>query len=184
MHPAFTRGGAGPGTRTGSDLSNMNAWSLGEVVVEKPFATDASGTVSKSFQLAAGPYRALLETTDAFGKPVTAMQPITVLDPQADRLDIKIAQLVAAPSGRSNRARPSRRCGAPATKKGRAFIEVEHRGKIIQSYWTQSRVTQAAVEQASPRRCAAGSPCTSRSCARTARTSNHGKSMCPGRTSG
>ena len=50
-----------------------------------------------SFKLAAGPYRAVLETKDRFGKPVTALLPIQVLQPQAKTLAIRVAEIVAAP---------------------------------------------------------------------------------------
>ncbi|MHB0957911.1 MAG: alpha-2-macroglobulin family protein [Pirellulaceae bacterium] len=129
------------------DLSNINAWPLGEMVAEKAFATDASGTVIHSFKLAAGPYRALLETTDAFGKPVTAVLPITVLDPQADRLEIKIPQMVAAERWSVEPGKTFTALWGTGYEEGRAFVEVEHRGKMIQSYWTRPQVTQATVEQ-------------------------------------
>ena len=135
------------GGEAAPDLSNINAWPLGEMVAEQAFATDASGTVAKPFKLPAGPYRALLETSDAFGKPVTAVLPITVLDPQANRLDIKIPQLVAAPRWSVEPGDTFTALWGTGYEEGRAFVEVEHRGKMIQSYWTRPQVTQATVEQ-------------------------------------
>ena len=142
------------GTRRGAesnaepDLSNMNAWSLGELVVDQPFTTDASGKVTATCKLAAGPYRALLETADAFGKPVTAIQPITVLDPQATRLEVKTAQILEAPKWGLEPGETFTALWGTGYETGRAFIEVEHRGKFIQSYWTRPNVTQATLEQA------------------------------------
>ena len=99
------------------DLSNVNAWPLGEMVAEREFATDVSGLAQQSFPLMTGPYRVILETADSFGKPVTAVLPLTVLDPQAQRLDIKVSQLVAAHAGVSSRVIRSPLCGVRATKK-------------------------------------------------------------------
>ena len=135
------------GGESAPDLSNINAWPLGEMVAEQAFATDASGRLEKPFKLPAGPYRAQLETSDAFGKPVTAVLPITVLDPQANRLDIKIPQLVAAPRWSVEPGDTFTALWGTGYEEGRAFIEVEHRGKMIQSYWTRPQVTQATVEQ-------------------------------------
>ncbi len=137
----------GDGGTAEPDLSNINAWPLGEMVAEQAFATDASGIVNQSFPLPAGPYRALLETSDSFGKPVTAVLPMTVLDPQADRLDIKISQLVSAPRWSVEPGDTFTALWGTGYEEGRAFIEIEHRGKMIQSYWTRPRVTQATVEQ-------------------------------------
>lgn len=147
--PAGVRGlRRGAESNAEPELSNMNAWSLGELVIDQPFTTDASGKVTATCKLAAGPYRALLETADAFGKPVTAMQPITVLDPQATRLDVKTAQIVQAPKWGLEPGETFTALWGTGYETGRAFIEVEHRGKFIQSYWTRPNVTQATVEQA------------------------------------
>ena len=89
----------------------------------------------------------MLETADSFGKPVTAVLPLTVLDPKADRLDIKVAQLVSAPQWSVEPGDTFTALWGTGYEEGRAFIEIEHRGKMIQSYWTRPRVTQATVEQ-------------------------------------
>jgi len=143
-----------PGTQPGGngdvgepDLSNMNAWPLGELAAEQPFATDASGVVSKSFALPAGPYRVTLETADSAGKQVTAVLPLTVLDPTSDRFDIKIPQFVSAPSWSVEPGATFTAVWGTGYEEGRAFIEIEHRGQIIQSYWTRGRATQTTVEQ-------------------------------------
>jgi hypothetical protein len=89
----------------------------------------------------------------------------------ADRLAIKIPNLVEAPKvvGRTGR-RIHRRCGARGYDAARAFVEIEHRGKIVQSYWTDPSGRRSRSSNRSPRRCAADSRCASRWSARTGPT--------------
>lgn len=136
------------GTKTPRpDLSDPNAWPLGPVVAERSFGTDAGGSATKRFELSAGPYRAVLETKDNSGKDVSAILPLQVLKPTADRLAIKVPHLVAAPAWSLEPGETFTALWGTGYEAGRAFIEVEHRGKIVQSYWTRSGVTQATVEQ-------------------------------------
>ena len=66
-----------------------NNWPLGKVVAEKGFTTDTNGVAKLSFKLAAGAYRAVLETQDRFGKKVTGKLPLQVLQPDATKLAIR-----------------------------------------------------------------------------------------------
>src|SRR5262249_17337454 len=79
------------------DPSNPNSWPLGEAAGQQEVTTGAAGKATASFQLAAGLYRAVLETQDRFGKPVTARLPVQVLDPDARSLALKVPNLLAAP---------------------------------------------------------------------------------------
>ena len=129
------------------DLANPNSWPLGPVAAERPFATDAGGTDTEVFKLPTGPYRAVLETEDRFDKKVTAILPLQVLDPSADRLEIKIPNLVAAPKWSVEPGDTFTALWGTGYEQGRAFVEVSHRGKVLQSYWTRPGVTQAMMEQ-------------------------------------
>ncbi len=138
---------AGDDAASKIDWSNINSWPLGAVAVELPFATDASGTTTVTCSLSAGPYRALLETQDAFGKPVTALLPLTVVNPEADSFAIKIPNYVGAPQWSLEPGKTFTGVWGTGYESGRAFIEVEHRGKTLQGYWTRPTVTQATLEQ-------------------------------------
>lgn len=129
------------------DLSNPDMWELGVQVAERPFGTDASGTTTISLPLDAGVYRAVLETHDPFGKRITARLPIMVLDPTSDRLSIKIPNVVKAPAWQLEPGATLLALWGTGYESGRAFVEIEHRGKILQSYWTAPRATQAIIEQ-------------------------------------
>ena len=130
------------------DLSNPNSWPLGEVVAERGFTTDASGNVSYSFDLPVGEYRAVLQTQDRFGKRVTAEAPLRVLDPAAKKLAIKVPHVFTAPQWSLEPGQEFSALWGTGYDQGRAFVEVEHRGKLLDSYWTDPAATQATIKQA------------------------------------
>jgi len=130
------------------DPSDPNSWQLGDVVAEREFVTDEAGNATLSFEMGAGVYRAFLTTHDGFGKTVSARLPIHVLDPDADHLEVKIPNLVAAPKWRLEPGEELLALWGTGYETGRAFIEIEHRRRLLQSYWTEPGLTQALVKQA------------------------------------
>ncbi len=50
-------------------------------------------------------------------------------------------------SGRSSRAKSSFAVWGSGYDTARAFVEIEHRGKLLQSFWTELGATQVAVKQ-------------------------------------
>ena len=129
------------------DPTNPNSWPLGELVYETEFETNATGSVKVSTDLAAGMYRGKLETKDRFGKAVTAELPLQVLDPEAKKLNLKVPNLYAAPTASLQPGDEYTAIWGSGYDSARAFVEVEHRGKLLQSYWTEPESTQAAIEQ-------------------------------------
>lgn len=139
------------GWRNGSDPkpdpTNPKSWPVGEVIFETPFETNPSGTVTISKTLKTGMYRAKLETKDRYGKAVTAELPLQVLDPDAKILVLKLPNLFASPK---TTVEPGDRFNAvwgSGYANARAFVEIEHRGKLLQSYWTKPGSTQASINQ-------------------------------------
>lgn len=130
------------------DPSNPNSWELGEVVVEEGFNTDAEGNATRTYRLAPGPYRAVLTTQDRFGKEVTALVPLTVLDPRGKKLPLKVPNLVAAPKRSLEPGEDFTLLWGTGYDRGRAFIEIEHRHKLLQAFWTEPGATQQVVRQA------------------------------------
>ena len=139
----------GPRTETSPepDPSNPNSWPLGELALERGFKTDTAGNTTQAFKLAAGPYRVLLETQDRFGKPVTAQLPLQVLDPGAKRLATNIPDLLAAPAWTLEPGQELVALWGSGYQQARAFVEVEHRGRLLQSYWTDPDCSQTLVTQ-------------------------------------
>ena len=129
------------------DPSNPNSWELGAVAVERAFTTDGAGKGALSFKLGAGPYRAMLETKDRFGKKVTAQLNVQVLKLDNKSLAVKIPNLVAAPKWTLEPGDEFMALWGTGYDSGRAFIEIEHRGKMLQSFWTELGLAQQQVKQ-------------------------------------
>jgi uncharacterized protein YfaS (alpha-2-macroglobulin family) len=129
------------------DRSDPRMWDLGDVVATLNFATDKDGKREWSFNLDAGLYRAVVETKDQFDKPVTARLQLRVLNPEVAKLALKIPHVFAAPKWQLEPGEEFTALWGTGYNAGRAFVEVEHRGKVIQSYWTDATKTQATIKQ-------------------------------------
>lgn len=126
----------------------VETWELGEQVSNLDFATGKDGKGDLKVELAAGLYRAVLETADGFGKAVAARHTIQVLDPAAGKLGLKIPFVVAAPSWRVEPGEKFTGLWGTGYDSGRAFVEVVHRGKHKARTWTESGKTQQLIQQA------------------------------------
>jgi len=111
-------------------------WPLGNIIAQKSFTTGASGKTNVSFSLPSGAYRAVLETRDRFGKEITALLPIQVLDPTASKLDLKIPHLLAAPKWEAQPGDDFTALWGTGYPEGRACIELARDNKIFARYWT------------------------------------------------
>jgi hypothetical protein len=129
-----------------ADWSDPNSWELAEVVNEQAFQTDGSGSIKVSVALRPGVYRAMLETKDRFGKAVTARLPIQVVDLKAKQFAVKVANHFAAAQWSVEPGESLIALWGTGYDKGRAFVEVEHRGKILRSFWTAADHTQEVIE--------------------------------------
>jgi hypothetical protein len=128
--------------------TNPRSWALGEKVVEQPFETDANGSARLTPSLPAGIYRVSLVTTDRFGKEITARETIEVVDPHAPRYGVKVPNFFGAPNWSVEAGDKFTALWGTGYDSGRAFVEVECAGKILQRYWSKGDRTQAIVEQA------------------------------------
>ncbi|MFK8111283.1 MAG: alpha-2-macroglobulin [Rubripirellula sp.] len=129
------------------DPTNPNSWPLGEVVLEQPFETGADGRLTVPAKLAGGMYRASLVTQDRFGKQVTAEVPIQVLSPTAKRLNLKLPNVYANPKASIEPGQQYTAVWGSGYDAARAYIEVEHRGRLIQSFWSDPNTTQVQIKQ-------------------------------------
>lgn len=129
------------------DPSKPISWELGEVVFSNDFTTNGNGKADTSTKLPAGIYRAILETTDKFGKKVTAKFQFTVVNPAIDKFNVKIPNLVLAPKWTVEPGEEFTLFWGTGYESARAFIEVEHRGGVIQAFWTQPGKNQAVLKQ-------------------------------------
>jgi uncharacterized protein YfaS (alpha-2-macroglobulin family) len=127
--------------------SDPNDWPLGEVAYETEFETNGAGAASIQGKLAAGIYRAVLESRDAFGKEVKAILPLQVLDTKATKLNVKVPNLIATKKPSLEPGETFEMVWGTGYETARAYIEVEHDGKLLQSYWTPVNQTQVLVRQ-------------------------------------
>ena len=126
---------------------NPLSWELGDLVKEVPFETDGAGVFLSKLSLDAGIYRAKLATTDRFGQNVTAELLLRVLNPDAEKLDLKVPYLFASPSDSIEAGKEYYALWGSGYSSAKAYIEIEHRGKLLQSFWTDSNRTQQAIQQ-------------------------------------
>ncbi len=127
--------------------SDPNDWPLGDIAFESMFETDAAGRASFACDLDAGVYRVLLTSRDALGKEVTAILPLQVLDPAAKKLAVQVPNLVAVKKSTVEPGETFELVWGSGYDEARAYVEVEHRGKLLQSYWTAADATQVTVKQ-------------------------------------
>jgi hypothetical protein len=139
------RRGAPVGRR---DLSDPKNWELGEVVLEQGFTTGGDGTTTNSLSLAAGVYRVVIETQDRYGKAVKALHPLQVIDPEAPKLATKIPFLLKAPKWSLEPGEELAALWGTGHDTGRAFVEIEHRHRIVKKFWTETGLTQQRIRQA------------------------------------
>jgi uncharacterized protein YfaS (alpha-2-macroglobulin family) len=130
------------------DPSNVDSWELGAEVASREVTTDDKGKVLTSFKLPAGAYRVMLEGEDRFGKKISSRLPLTVLEPDAKKLALRVPNLVRAPKWDIEPGQEFSALWGSGYDKARAYIEVEHRRKVLQSFWTDPANTQQQVKQA------------------------------------
>ena len=127
--------------------SDPFSWPAGALVAEQGLATGAEGEHTAEVELPVGMYRAVFETQDRFGKPVKAELPLRVLDPAAERLAIKVPDLLAAPSWSMQPGQEFVAVWGSGYARARAFVEIEHRGRWLARYWTSAEQTQVQIKQ-------------------------------------
>lgn len=129
------------------DPTNPNSWPVGASVHQADFETDATGNVTMRADLPVGMYRVKLISHDTFGKEITAELPITVIDPQASNLAVKVPELFLS---QKNSFKPGEEYTAiwgSGYDTARVFVEVEHRGRLLKAYWTKPGITQTKILQ-------------------------------------
>ncbi|MBN9119881.1 MAG: hypothetical protein J0I06_12095, partial [Planctomycetes bacterium] len=142
--PRF-RPGAAANEEPLPDPSKPQSWEPGDAVFTSAFDTNGNGKAELKSKLPAGVYRAVLETQDKFGKKVTARHQFTVVNPAADKFNVKVPNVVTAPKWSVEPGAAFTMLWGSGYDTARAFIEVEHRGKILQAFWTEKNATQHVV---------------------------------------
>lgn len=156
--------GGTPAPPSETNPADPNTWELGDLVEETKFRTSdkeivfandlggevrvAAGTAKLEFFNRAGIYRAMLETKDRFGKTVTARLNIQVVDVKSKQFTVNIPNHLAAEKWSVEPGETFVGLWGTGYDKGRAFVELEHRGRLLRSFWTAADATQEVIEQA------------------------------------
>ncbi|MHC4629005.1 MAG: alpha-2-macroglobulin family protein, partial [Planctomycetota bacterium] len=129
------------------DQSDPRNWELAELLSEHSFQTDTQGLATLAVALEAGVYRAILNTQDRFGEPVTAQHTIHVVDRAASDFSVPLANHFAAPRWSVEPGESFMALWATGYDSGRAYVELECRGELLKAGWTDPNRTQELIEQ-------------------------------------
>ena len=125
-----------------SDPSNWQSWQDGKKVKTLSFATAKTGMTTLNTKLPAGPYRARLKSKDRYGKEVVAFLPFLIVDPRASKFAVKVPNQLSFKSTSVEVGGTLEALWGTGYQSGRAFVEIEHRGKLIKRMWTKPGKTQ------------------------------------------
>jgi uncharacterized protein YfaS (alpha-2-macroglobulin family) len=128
------------------DASDPETWELGNQILEAAWQTDAMGQARLSVSLGSGIYRAVLATQDRFGKPVTATLTFKVVDPAAKTYGIKVANAFASPAWSVEPGGTFLGLWGTGYDRGRAYLEIECRGQVLEARWTDPNLTQVVFD--------------------------------------
>ncbi len=139
------RWGYNPKTDT-PDLSKINAWPTGAIALERELSTDDSGETKTTIALKAGAFKAVFETTDPAGNKVRTEVPLLVNDFTGDKFATKIPHFFQTKQKSVEPGEEFVAVWGTGYDSGRAFVELEHRGKVLKSYWTNPNATQHVIK--------------------------------------
>lgn len=128
------------------DPTDYRQWPLGELIEQQNYQTDAQGKSTLQVKLPVGLYRAILESKDAYGKPVRSELNLIVLNPEQPTLGMKLPNLFASQSYSLQPGETWNALWATGYPSGSALIEIERRGRTLKSYWTAPNKTQHTIE--------------------------------------
>ena len=130
-----------------SDADDVARRPEGPLVAERSVTTDTLGETKVSLRLSPGDYHARFRTHDRFGREVTAMMPLRVLDPKATRCPLRVRDMFLVRDASVEPGSEFLALWGTAYDSARAFVEIECHGQVLQSYWTNPRQTQVAIRQ-------------------------------------
>src|SRR6185295_13230799 len=73
--------------------------------------------------------------------------PLRVLDPGAGRCALKVPDVFAVRESSVEPGQEFLAVWGTGYERGPAFIEIEHRGRILEAWWTRPGETQVAIRQ-------------------------------------
>ncbi|HTY08234.1 MAG TPA: alpha-2-macroglobulin family protein, partial [Candidatus Edwardsbacteria bacterium] len=129
--------------KQGEFTSNWMEWPADHQAGQREVSTTAAKPESLKLLLPAGLYKLECVASDKFGKEVKSFLPIMVLpDWDERRFPIKLPNLVKTSDNTVEVGKKLRVLWGTGYSSGRAFVEIEHRGKTLKRYWTDKQSTQ------------------------------------------
>lgn len=119
-----------------NDKSNIRTWKEGKVVFEQSFNTSIDGNFASELKLPEGAYRIVAQTRDRYNNPVKAVFNFMVVDNDSETFSIKVPFFFRDITGALKPGDTFKAFWATGYGKGPAYIEIEHRKKRIQAFWT------------------------------------------------
>ncbi|RFC51681.1 MAG: putative conserved protein YfaS, alpha-2-macroglobulin family [Verrucomicrobia bacterium] len=130
---------------SGEEGLEMEGWARGERVVRRDAVTDARGETTLKVKLGAGAYRVVYGGNDRFGKEVRAEADVVVVDPGAERFGVRVPYWRGAPSWELQPGEELRALWGSGYDRVRALVEIEHRGEVVERFWTDPARSQQGI---------------------------------------
>lgn len=129
-----------------TDMSTIKNWEKGKVVFEKNFNSSIEGFYSCQTQLPEGAYRIEVKSKDRYNQEVKALKNFKTIDYKSDNFSIKIPFLFKVTSNNLQPGDTFTGFWATGYSRGPAYIEIEHRRKLLKSFWTQPGKNKVFLE--------------------------------------
>ncbi len=130
---------------SGEEESGMEGWARGERVVRRDAVTDGRGETTVRVKLGPGAYRVVYGGNDRFGKEVRAEADVVVVDPGAERFGVRVPYWRGAPSWELQPGEELRALWGSGYDRVRALVEIEHRGEVVERFWTDPARSQQGI---------------------------------------
>ncbi len=130
---------------SGEEGLEMESWVRGERVVRRDAVTDVSGETTVKVKLGAGAYRVVYGGNDRFGKEVRAEANVVVVDPGAERFGVRVPYWRGAPSWELQPGEELWALWGSGYDRVRALVEIEHRGEVVERFWTDPARSQQVI---------------------------------------
>ncbi|MDD3147657.1 MAG: MG2 domain-containing protein, partial [Candidatus Riflebacteria bacterium] len=119
-----------------TDKSEIRTWEEDKVVFEQSFNTSIEGLFNSEIKLPEGAYRIKAQTRDRYNNQVNSVSNLMVIDYQSEKFPVKVPFFFKVTSGNLQPGDTFTAFWATGYGKGPAYIEIEHRHKIVQAFWT------------------------------------------------
>lgn len=119
-----------------TDKSNSRTWEEDKVVFEETFNTSIEGNFACEVKLPEGAYRIKAQSRDRYNTPVNAVADFMVVNSRSESFSIKVPFFFKVTSTDMQPGKDFTAFWATGYGKGPAYIEIEHRNKVVQAFWT------------------------------------------------